>query len=611
MKALRIFLLIALVFVGGLVANQHFHLYDRLVHPETFYFVTANGRDFFLEGEPLRFIGANTRLVHGQKERAVVDEVFDAMARSDLRVVRQWAIGESESDSAAIHHPIDQYYFQAGPNNWQEASFRHFDSLLVAAAARDLKVIVTLFNNWKDYGGIPMYLHWAGVQESPLDYAHRDSFYVHPQVGQWAKAMAEKWVTRVNSISGVAYRDDPTIFAWEIFNESTAAFDRVDEMNAWIVALAAHIKALDANHFVGSSFSLYDRRLVREHMIEAFESSTLDYCDVHLYPQAEHQRYLFAGEMALEQVVDDLAHIAQAVGKPLLIGEVGFSRYKNWREQGREYWYRRLFDHGLAAGVAGVLVWSYSDPDWEDEFEINWREQEHEAMGALLAEYGRRYAEVITPIATAERAWDGTLQVEIPVQEYAREDILPQVSGDLSSYHIPVQDYIRAQWINFGYWRPERGFASVYAKDHGFFEYAFSADSAAVLGVKLTVRLSTDFPPLAAADSLGRSEVRVLLNGAELGTVLVRPRRFFGTVHQLAVERGADAPFCYLLPGKNVLRFEVPEDAVHQNGIAILGEAVEAQFEEVAMPILLQLRLGGVDQVEDHRAGVDATGAEN
>jgi hypothetical protein len=67
---------------------------------------------------------------------------------------------------------------------------------------------------------------------------------------------------------------------------------------------------------------------------------------------------------------------------------------------------------------------------------------------------------------------------------------------------------------------------------------------------------------LAEADSLGRSGVRVSLDGAELCTVLVRPRRYFGTVHQLAVERGADAPLYYRSPEKNVLRFEVPDDAI-------------------------------------------------
>jgi hypothetical protein len=79
------------------------------------------------------------------------------------------------------------------------------------------------------------------------------------------------------------------------------------------------------------------------------------------------------------------------------------------------------------------------------------------------------------------------------------------------------------------------------------------------------------------------------LDGAELCTVLVWPRRYFGTVHQLAVERGADAPLYYRSPEKNVLRFEVPDDAIYQNGIAILAAAED--IVGGAMQIQLQLRL--------------------
>ena len=207
-------------------------------------------------------------------------------------------------------------------------------------------------------------------------------------------------------------------------------------------------------------------------------------------------------------------------------------------------------------------------PDARDAFEINWRGEEHAEVCTLLAGYGRQFAAADEPLGRVGDTLGDALRVEIPAQRYERDVVLPNVEGDWSLYRIPPQAYTRAWWINYGYWRPERGFASVYAKDHGFFEYAFAADSAAVLAARLKVRLSTDFPPIPGADSLGRSEVRVLLNGAVLGTVLVRPRRYYGTVHEIAIERGRDAPLCYLTSGDNILRFEVPKDVPHQNGIA-------------------------------------------
>ena len=114
---------------------------------------------------------------------------------------------------------------------------------------------------------------------------------------------------------------------------------------------------------------------------------------------------------------------------------------------------------------------------------------------------------------------------------------------------------------------------------------------------------------MAEADSLGRSEVRVSLNGAELGT-LVRPRRYFGTMHQLAVEWGANAPLCYVAPEKNVLGFEMPDDAIYQNGIVILATATEEDLAGGAMPMQLQLRLRSIDQIDDHRNSVGETATE-
>ena len=60
---------------------------------------------------------------------------------------------------------------------------------------------------------------------------------------------------------------------------------------------------------------------------------------------------------------------------------------------------------------------------------------------------------------------------------------------------------------------------------------------------------------MAGADSLGRTGVRVSLDGAELCTVLVLPRRYFGTVHQLAEITGGGRASVLSVAGKECVAF--------------------------------------------------------
>ena len=59
-----------------------------------------------------------------------------------------------------------------------------------------------------------------------------------------------------------------------------------------------------------------------------------------------------------------------------------------------------------------------------------------------------------------------------------------------------------------------------------------------------------------------------------------------------------------------MLRFEVPDDAIYQNGIAIFAAAAEEDLAGGAMQIQLQLRLRSIDQIEDHRNSVGETATE-
>ena len=68
-------------------------------------------------------------------------------------------------------------------------------------------------------------------------------------------------LTRVNTITGIRYSSDPTIFAWELANEprTSKGYDAQmglphgSTVKAWVSELAAYFRSLDPNHMVRPS----------------------------------------------------------------------------------------------------------------------------------------------------------------------------------------------------------------------------------------------------------------------------------------------------------------------------------------------------------------------
>lgn len=64
-----------------------------------------------------------------------------------------------------------------------------------------------------DFGGMQQYVAWAnstGVVQQ---------FYTDPSVQNMYKDYVTAIVLRKNSLTGVVYRDDPAILAWDVANE--------------------------------------------------------------------------------------------------------------------------------------------------------------------------------------------------------------------------------------------------------------------------------------------------------------------------------------------------------------------------------------------------------
>ena len=60
--------------------------------------------------------------------------------------------------------------------------------------------------------GISQYVKWASVPTFR-------SFYTDATIKGWFKDYISTLVTRRNTKNGIVYRDDPTIFGWELANE--------------------------------------------------------------------------------------------------------------------------------------------------------------------------------------------------------------------------------------------------------------------------------------------------------------------------------------------------------------------------------------------------------
>ncbi|MBN2356077.1 cellulase family glycosylhydrolase [candidate division KSB1 bacterium] len=123
-----------------------------------------------------------------------------------------------------------------GPGQFNEKAFRSLDQMLAIANETGVRVIIPFVDNWKWMGGRAEYAGFRGKQS--------DEFYSDAQVIADFKQTIAFVVNRVNTVSGIRYRDDRAILAWETGNELTQC------PIAWIQDIMAYIKQLDPHHLV-------------------------------------------------------------------------------------------------------------------------------------------------------------------------------------------------------------------------------------------------------------------------------------------------------------------------------------------------------------------------
>ena len=328
-------------------------------------FIDEAGREF-------RFAGTNCYYLSYQ-DPLMVEDVCARASANGFTVLRTWAfldIGHPDGSESVGGGAKNGVWFQAlDPSTnklvYNEAGLQHLDAVLVAAAKHKIRLILTLSNNWVDFGGADQYVRWETlVRPDYASSARHDDFFTSPWQEAAYVAYATHLMTRVNSVTGVRYKDDPTIFSWELVNEPRCAGSgayassnnctlnyavyNVEpvafKIPPWVARVSAALKGVDGNHLlaVGDEGFLCETYqddpdmtgdcYVGTDYAGMTSIATIDFGSMHLYPDAWGHDATWGTAW-----ITNHTRIAHAIGKPVVLGEFGMKNneaatYAAWGE---------------------------------------------------------------------------------------------------------------------------------------------------------------------------------------------------------------------------------------------------------------------------------------
>jgi mannan endo-1,4-beta-mannosidase len=323
---------------------------------------------------------------HDPKLADAVGEVLDDLVCLSLPIARIWGFNDS-SDRAAI---------RSAPGDYREAGLRGLDQAIWEAKRRGIRLIIPLVNNWADYGGLPAYAAWA----SHLDGSPRwhDDFFWDPRLRQWWKDYAFLLANRINTFTGIAYRDEPTIVAWEIGNELRCASCQGTTRVADTVRELAHfLRQVMPRHLLADGGEGFDDQpglypgLSNSYPVRGDEGSSysalaaledLDLLSYHHYPTS----YGLGSPRDTEIWIQRHQSIATVYGKVAYLGECGSVATAD-AERARSYdaWLGHVFTG--SGGTVG-LMWQLI-PDARvanDQFSVHARQDR--ATAWILSRWG-------------------------------------------------------------------------------------------------------------------------------------------------------------------------------------------------------------------------------
>ena len=312
---------------------------DRLAQ-----FITRQDDRLYEGTNEFRFLGLDAPALHqneNQLERNYSNRFPDEFEIEDtLASLEQIGARATRCFSISLDSPANDGVpvYVNGMRRYNEAAFRTFDKALELCHRHGVRVILPIIASQSFWG-------WRGVDEfAAMRGQPGTNFWTDPRLRAEFKEYLADLVNRTNTFTGVQYKNDPAILAWQLGNELMNYFwDRkLDDksgaanLTAWSVEMAAYLKQIAPRQLVmegGGNRAVY------------LADPNVDIISEHLY-EYWRQRSNLPSDLA--------AVLREAWGevkgrKPLIVDEFGMGDAHNLQA---------LMDAIKETGCSGGLLWS-------------------------------------------------------------------------------------------------------------------------------------------------------------------------------------------------------------------------------------------------------------
>ena len=351
-------------------------------------FVTRSGSRLLLHGQPFRFAGPNIYWLGldgnlGSVAYPTHFRVDDALVTAQAMgatVVRAHTLGISVGCSLCVEPSRGVFNAEA---------MQHIDYAIKSAHDHNIRLIIPFTDNWRYYhGGIHIFTEWRGLTATY-------TFFSDPAVIGDFKAYIAQLLNHVNGYTGIAYKNDPTIMAWETGNEITPT-------TKWTKTITEFIKGVDPKHLVMDGTKGVDVGVLALNSVDIFSDHyypiSMGLLDADATIARNRQKVFIVGEYDWTgtQGGDSLASFTMAVERSDVAGDL--------------YWalFAHNDSHGFVADDSGYSLHFPGDTDDRRSRVQTLRAHAYRIRGAATPAYAAPGAPVITSVAHNKVAWRGT-----------------------------------------------------------------------------------------------------------------------------------------------------------------------------------------------------------